>query len=169
MSELPIEVDPQLLGAVIRATRAGFQMAGIDPRPVGCSTAGPRGQEIAVVVGLVGRRNGTVTLHLSRPAVLYVAGRFLGAEVRECTAEVFDAAAEVANIVAGRLKGELGGERYGITHISCPSMIVGADYHVHSLRGFGTVSVEFEIGGLPMVLSRERLISTTVGLSQGPQ
>ena len=166
MSEVTIPVDVELLGAVVRATRAGFQMAGIDPRPVGYSTAGPRGQEIAVVVGLVGRRNGTVTLHLSRPGVLYVAGRFLGAEFQEHSAEVFDAVAEVANIVAGRLKGELGGERYGITHISCPSMIVGADYHVHPLRGFGMVSVEFEIDGLPMVLARERLLSTTVGLSQ---
>ncbi len=166
MHDVAIPVDTHLLSAAIRATQAGFQMAGIDPRPVGFSTAGPRGQEIAVMVGLVGRRNGSVTLHLSRPAVLYVAERFLGAESRGYTAEVFDAAAEIANIVAGRLKGELGGEEYGITHISCPSMIVGADYHVHPLRGFGTVSVEFEIDGLPPVLARERLVSTTVGLSQ---
>lgn len=166
MKEFSIEVDPHLLDAVVRSTKAGFQMAGLDPRPVGWSTVGPRGQEIAVVVGLVGRRNGTVTLHLSREGVLFLARQFLGAEVEGYSADVFDAAAEITNIVAGRIKGELSGERYGVTHISCPSMIVGADYQVYSFRGFQTVSVEFELEGLPIVFAKERLFSTTIRLSK---
>ncbi len=161
-----IELDQELLDAVIRSTEAGFQMAGVVPKPVGFSTVAPRGQEIAVVVGLIGRRNGTVTLHLSQRAVLYLAGRFLGSDPEELSHDVFDAAGEIANIVAGRLKGELGGQKYGITHISCPSMIIGGDYHVYQFRGFKTVSVEFELEELPQVFVKDRLFSTTVHLSQ---
>ena len=68
---------------------------------------------------------------------------------------------------AGRLKAELGEEEYGIGNISCPSIIVGPDYHLYHFRGFKTVSVEFELEEIPTVHVKDRLFSTTISLSQG--
>lgn len=161
-----IELDDTLLDALIRSTNAGLQMAGVTPKAVGCSRMPARTQEIAVVIGLVGRRNGTVTLHVSRRAALYLASRFTEAEIGELDEEAFDAVGEITNIVAGRLKAELGGEEYGITNISCPSIIVGGDYQVYQFRGFKTASVEFELDELPAIFFKDRLFCTTVSLSQ---
>ncbi len=162
-----LDLDEKLLEIVIRSTEAGLQMAGVKPRAVGYSQIAPRPQQIAVVVGLVGRRNGTVTLGLSEMAVLHLANQFLQAELDDLTHEAYDAVGEVVNIVAGRLKGELGSEEYGITSISCPSIVVGGDYRMYQFRGFQTVSVEFELDGLPRAFLRDRLFSTTLSLSRG--
>jgi chemotaxis protein CheX len=115
---------------------------------------------------MVGRRNGTVTLHLSRRAVIHLANKFMEGDAEDINEEVFDAVGEITNIVAGRLKAELGTEEYGISNISCPSMIVGADYHMYHFRGFKSVSVEFELQGVPAILLADRLFSTTISLSQ---
>ena len=100
------------------------------------------------------------------PGALFVANRLTESESKDVSDEVFDAIGEITNIVAGRLKAQLGSETYGITNISCPSIVVGADYQVYHYRGLQTVSVEFEIDKLPMMFLKDRLFSTTVSLSQ---
>ena len=161
-----MDLSEALTEAVIRSTNAGLQMAGLSPKPVGVSSLAARSQEVAVVIGLVGKRNGTVTLNLSRRAVLMLAKRFTDIDHPEVNTEVLDAVGEITNIVAGRLKGELSDPSFGISNISCPSIIIGADYHVYQFRGFQTVSVEFELEELPVIFWRERLFSTTVSLSR---
>jgi len=161
-----MDLNETLVDAVVRSTNAGLQMAGLSPKPVGISTLAARSQEVAVVIGLVGKRNGTVTLNLSQRAVLLLAHRFTDTEHSEVNTEVLDAVGEITNIVAGRIKGELSDPEFGIANISCPSIIIGADYHVYEFRGFQTVSVEFELEELPVIFWRERLFSTTVSLSR---
>jgi len=163
---LKVDLNETLVDAVIRSTHAGLQMAGLSPKPVGLSTIAARSQEVAVVIGLVGKRNGTVTLNLSRRAILMLANRFTDTDHPEVNAEVFDAVGEITNIVAGRLKGELSDPQFGVTSISCPSIIVGADYHLYHFRGFQTVSVEFELEEVPIIFWRDRLFSTTVSLGR---
>ena len=161
-----LDLNETMADALIRSTGAGLQMAGLSPRPVGLSTIPARSQEVSVVIGLVGKRNGTVTLNLSERAVLLLANRFVDANHEEVNGQVLDAVGEITNIVAGRLKGELSDPEFGVSNISCPSIIIGADYHVYQFRGFQTVSVEFELEELPIIYWRERLFSTTLSLSR---
>lgn len=161
----PIGIDERLIDAIVDSTHAGLQMGGLKARPVGYSLLPARAQEIAAVVGLVGRRNGTVRMNLSKRGALFVANRFTGSESVEIDDETLDAIGEITNIIAGRLKAELPEEDYGLSNISCPSIIVGADYHVYHFRGFTTVAVEFELEGISAILLTERLFSTTVSLS----
>lgn len=161
-----IKVDDHLVELIIRCTNAGLEMAGVKPVPVGISSLPARAQDLAVVIGLVGRRNGTVTLNVSQRATLYLAQQFTGSKSTEVDEEVFDAMGEITNIIAGRLKAELSTDRYQITNISCPSIVMGGDYRVHHFSGFSTVSVEFAISGVPSVFLKERIFSTSVSLSQ---
>lgn len=162
-----LDLNENMVDAIVRSTNSGLQMAGLTPRTVGLSTLPARSQEVAVVIGLVGRRNGTVTLNLSQRAVLHLANRFVEGTHDQVNEHVLDAVGEITNIVAGRLKGELSDPSFGVSTISCPSIIIGADYHVYQFRGFQTVSVEFELEELPVIFWRERLFSTTVSLSRG--
>lgn len=165
MDTSKIKVDNNLVDVIIRSTNAGLQMAGVEPQPVGISALPARGQDLAVVIGLVGRRNGTVTVNVSKRATLYLASQFTGSEFEGVDEEVFDAVGEITNIIAGRLKAELSTDAYQITNISCPSIVMGGDYRVHHFSGFSTVSVEFEIPGVSSVFLKERIFSTSVSLS----
>ena len=160
------QVDNNLIDAIIRSTNAGLQMAGVEPLPVGISSRPAQAQELSVVIGLVGQRNGTVTLNVSQRATLYLASQFTGSTFVAVDEEVFDAVGEITNIIAGRLKAELSTDRYQITNISCPSIVMGGDYRVHHFSGFSTASVEFELSGVPSVFLKERIFSTTVSLSR---
>jgi len=159
-----IEIDQNLVDAVIRSTNVGLQMAGIVPKPVGCSRLPSRAQEISVLIGIVGRSYGVVTLNASRQVALRLANKFMDADIAEVNDQVLDALGEITNIVAGKLKAELVGDKHEITSISCPSIVVGADYYLHHFRGFKTVSVEFELEEVPTMFYKERFFSTTVSL-----
>lgn len=161
-----IQVDSTLVDAIVRSTNAGLQMAGVEPVPVGVSSLAARTQDLSVVIGLVGRRNGTVTLNVSQRATLHLAGQFTGSTFATVDEEVFDAMGEITNIISGRLKAELSSDRYQITNISCPSIVMGGDYRVHHFSGFSTVSVEFQLPGVSSVFLHDRIFSITVSLSQ---
>ena len=166
MDATKFQLDNDLVDAIIRSTNAGLQMAGVEPVPVGISSRPARAQDLSVVIGLVGQRNGTVTLNVSQRATLYLASQFTGSTFSVVDGEVFDAVGEITNIIAGRLKAELSTDRYKITNISCPSIIMGGDYRVHHFSGFSTASVEFELSGVSSVFFKERIFSTTVSLSR---
>ena len=166
MDASKIQVDEHLVDLIIRSTNAGLKMTGVEPVPVGISVLPARSQDLSVVIGLVGRRTGTVTLNVSQRATLYLASQFTGSELAAVDEEVFDAVGEITNIIAGNLKAELSTDDYQITNISCPSIVMGGDYLVHHFSGFNTVTVEFELSGLPSLFLEERIFSTTVSLSR---
>lgn len=171
-----IEVDKTLVEAIISGSASGFMMSGVEPIPVGVSKLAPHSQEIAIIVGLAGKRSGTVTLLLSRRAAIYLAMRFLGSEHAEAENEmrtshmldqiredVFDAISEITNIIAGEVKQKL--ETYGVTNISCPSIVFGADYNMYHFKGFVTASVEYEVKEIPLIYFMDRYFGVTISLT----
>lgn len=158
--------DEHLIETIISATNAGFLMAGITPEPVGVSKLPARSQEISSVIGMVGKRTGTVSLNISPKAAIYLSKAFSGMEPDGLCEEVLDAVAEITNIIAGRLKAELGRANYGIDQISCPSIIIGGDYRVYHFQGFESASVEFSLNEMSTVMMLERYFSISVALSR---
>jgi hypothetical protein len=104
MSQL--QIDDVLLDAVIRGTKEGLETTGLQPPPVGASRFYTAGRPIAVMVGLVGRTNGTRSISMSERALLHLASKLIG---------------EVGNRIAWRVKECLAGTDFETANISVPS------------------------------------------------
>ncbi len=161
---LLLDIDPLLLNSVIQGVQGGFTMTGLKPTPIGASRLFGSSQSIAVIVGLCGLSNGTLTLNLSERAMLHIASQLTGEEEKALSEGNLDAVGEVGNMIAGCTKDALMGTDYELTNISVPSLILGANYDFYFTRGFNTVSVEFELPGIPVTYQRDRFFTVTISL-----
>ncbi|MCC6408900.1 MAG: chemotaxis protein CheX [Planctomycetes bacterium] len=159
-------IDDVLLRACVEGTTEGLSMTGIVPPPVGASRLFQATRPISVIVGLVGKNNGSMTLNLSERGMIYMVGKLVGEEPKELDESCFDAISEIGNMVAGRVKDLLAGTSYEMEHISVPSMVLGANYNVYYTRGMSTVSVEFELEDIPVMHHKDRFFSTSISLLQ---
>ena len=164
---MKLSVDETLVNTLVDATIDGLSMTGIKPIAVGASRISSARHELSVIVGLVGRNSGSMTLNLSKAAMLFLAGRLIDEEQRDIHEENIDAIMELGNMLAGCVKEQLTGTEYGIEQISLPSMIAGQSYSVMYARGILTVSVEFEISEMPVTTFSDRYFSSTVSLLKG--
>ncbi|MDA1263781.1 MAG: chemotaxis protein CheX [Planctomycetota bacterium] len=159
-----LTIDPTLMGSVIEGTQTGLQMTGVTPPPVGasCTYATPR--EISVLVGFVGEVSGTLTINLSKQALLYLSGKLLLDQQVELGEDSFDAICEIGNMIAGSVKDALLGTAYQVDQISIPSLVLGTSYDVFSSRGMTNVSVEFELEEIPVINREDRFFSACLSL-----
>jgi len=159
-----LDVDPVLLNATIDGTVAGLQMCGVSPRAIGASGLYSPRNAFAVIVGLVGRSSGSITMNLSETGILKLVGSLVGEELESVSEDTLDGIMEIGNMVAGSVKETLRGSCFEIDHISMPSVIWGEGYHVRYSRGLTTCGVEFELSEIPFSLDEERIFSTTISL-----
>jgi CheY-specific phosphatase CheX len=159
-----IAVNPGLLGAALLGTVQGLEMTSVVPKAVGASCLGQTRRQISVMVGLVGKSNGSVTVNMSQRAMLFLAGKLLFEEQEEITEENVDAICEIGNMIAGCAKEALQGTDYQVSNISVPSMIFGAKYDVHFTRGIDTCTVEFELPDMPFAFFDDRIFTVTLSL-----
>lgn len=162
--EALLSLDSRLLGAVVEGTQCGLQMTGAHPVPIGASRLLSTPRQISVLVGLVGRSNGTFTLNLSEGALLFLAGRLLAEEQTEVNEDNFDAACEIGNMIAGSIKDSLEGTEFETEHLSVPALVLGASYKVFYARGITSVSVEFELEDLPVTRQEDRFFTASLSL-----
>ncbi|MBM3991076.1 MAG: chemotaxis protein CheX [Planctomycetes bacterium] len=159
-----LQLDPILLEAVIRGTTEGLSMTGLQPPPVGASRFYTASRPISVIVGMVGKTNGTCSISMSERALLHVADALLSEQRTSVDHEVIDAIGEVGNMIAGRVKDLLTGTHFEMENISVPSVIIGASYALHFARGMHVVSVDFELADLPVCDAKDRFITVTLSL-----
>jgi len=162
-----LQVDQQLLKALIVGTCSGLEMTGVVPEPVGASRLTQARHTITVLVGLVGRHSGNMALNLSQVGMMYMVGKMMGEAVTELNEDSVDAIMEIGNMIGGAIKNPLRNTGYAISHISLPSLIFGSSLSMVYARGIKTVSVEFEIPGLPFTTMNDRFFSTTISLLPG--
>lgn len=165
-SRTKLQIDDTLLDAIVGGTLEGLQMTAVQPAPVGASRFFTATRPISVIVGLVGRNNGTVTLNLSERGMTFLAGRLLCDDNVLVDESTFDAIGEIGNMIAGRVKEMLLGSAYEVEHISVPSLVLGANYNVYYTRGMNSVSVEFELTEIPVTQQKDRFFSVTVSMLQ---
>ena len=127
MKDLKLQVDSTLLEAALSGTEKGLRMTEITPTPVGVSRLVRAVHEISVIVGLVGRNSGSVSLNMSRPLMLLLSSRLLGEEQREVSDDNLDAIMEIGNMVAGSIKESLSSTDYAVSEISLPSLVFGRE------------------------------------------
>lgn len=162
--ETKLAIDDTIMNCIALGTVEGLAMTGIIPPPVGASKFFTANRAISVMVGLVGKSNGTLTLNMSQRGMLHMAGKLLMEELTEPNEDTFDAICEVGNMIAGCVKEHLTNTQYEVTNISVPSLILGANYNVYYARGIETVSVEFELEEIPAVYQSDRFFSVTTSL-----
>ena len=159
-----LAIDNTILKCITEGTIEGLTMTGIEPPPVGASKFFTANRSISVMVGLVGKSNGTLMVNMSENGMLHMASKLLMEDQTEVTEDNFDAICEVGNMIAGCVKERLSKTQYEVTNISVPSLILGANYNVFYSRGIQTVSVEFELEEIPVAFHRDRFFSVTVSL-----
>ncbi len=159
-----LKIDYTLLRSVIQGTNEGLQMTGVEPVPLGASTLCHSTKKVSVMVGMVGRNNGTILVNMSEMAMLFLASKLLFEEQTELSEENVDAVCEIGNMVAGCTKEALVGTDFQVENISVPSLILGASYDVHYTQGIDTATVEFEIPDMSFVHHRDRYFSVTISL-----
>jgi len=99
-----LELDPILLAALLEGTAGGLSMSGITPTPIGASKLCSSSHAIAVLVGVCGKSNGTLTLKFSERGMLHIASGLTGETEREISESNLDAIGEIGNMVAGCVK-----------------------------------------------------------------
>ncbi len=162
--ESSLAIDNTILDCIVNGTREGLTMTGLEPPPVGASKFFSATRSIAVMVGLVGKSNGTLTLNMSDAGLLHMASKLLMEDQTEICEDNLDAICEIGNMIAGCTKERLAQTQYEVSNISVPSLILGANYNVFYARGIQTVSVEFELKEIPVALHKDRFFSVTVSL-----
>ncbi|GEM_PF-420058 len=127
---------------------------------LGCETGSgvsetPDGSaDITAMVGLAGKLRGMMSVRCTSRAACGMAEAMLGSsitdvDVSSCNDNVKDALGEVCNMVAGNFKAKLSGMADGC-NLSLPTVITGADYHVHPMAFGEQVVVTCSFQGEPV-------------------
>ena len=164
---MQLNIDNTLLEAVLGGTLRGLEMTTIAPTPVGASRLARAGHEMSVIVGLAGKTNGSLSINLSRRAMLMIAGGLLGEPQADLNDDNLDAIMEVGNMVAGSIKEALAKSDFHVSEISLPSLVFGRDFSVVWARGITTAAVEFEINEMPVLHMHDRFFTTSISLLRG--
>ncbi|TAK26887.1 MAG: chemotaxis protein CheX [Chloroflexota bacterium] len=109
------------------------------------------GGEILAMVGIAGRLSGVLSVHCTRGAGVTVAAGMLGMEPEEVDedSDVLDAMGELANIIAGNVKTELGAEGEPLS-LSVPTVVTGRDFQVETLSSGVRVDLAVTASGHPL-------------------
>lgn len=162
-----LNVDTTLLEAVIVGTTRGLEMTGVVPSAVGAGRFSTSQHPMSVLVGLVGRCSGTLTLSISEAGMCHLATGLVGEKVTALDEDSIDGMMEIGNMVAGCVKESLSGSEYEVQSISLPSLIIGSAYQVVYARGISSVSVQFELEKIGRFNQNDRFFFCTVSLLRG--
>jgi CheY-specific phosphatase CheX len=108
--------------------------------------------DLTVMVGLSGKMRGVFGLHCTAQSACAMASTLLGAATDEFDERVLDAVGEVANMIAGSFKSKVPGVGEGCV-LSVPTVISGADYHLHSVIRGEHVEISLTFSGSPLWLT----------------
>jgi chemotaxis protein CheX len=112
----------------------------------------PQGLEFTSMVGLAGQLCGVLSVRCERDSAVVMASKMLGVEPSKIGEELADALGEIANMVAGNFKNKVSGLGDGCM-LSVPTVVIGADYDVHSLADSHTLELNLLFEGKPILIS----------------
>lgn len=103
----------------VRPKRNGLKVSDGTPHP---------GPMITSLVGISGKVSGVVALRFPPETALMLAGKLLGVDPKEVSAEVTDAVAELVNMVAGSAKAKFNHEPP--LELGLPTVVEGTGYRL---------------------------------------
>ena len=138
----------QLATYLVEITKDIFDMMIPLPLQIGKSSAvGGSGvlDGVSAIIGIAGDFSALIKAHCSTPGALAIAGALLGEEMAEVNADVEDAIGELANMLAGGLKGKFGTLGAKL-EIAIPSVVSGQKYSIKQPADVTGVRVPFDLG-----------------------
>jgi chemotaxis protein CheX len=126
-------LDPKLIAPFVASIRSVFStMVGVEAtiqRPY-LKTDQTATFTVSSIIGFSGQVLGSVTLSFQDDAAKKLVAKFAGAEMDIQSPDFADAIGELANMVAGAAKKDLGGS----ASITVPSVVIGPGHHIARLR-----------------------------------
>lgn len=97
--------------------------------------------EVSGVIGLTGRKTGTMLISLSREVAIGATEALLGYRPTSLNEDVVDAVGEIANMIAGNAKANL---EDATMSLSLPNVIMGKNHVIAFPSGAVTLGIPFE-------------------------
>jgi chemotaxis protein CheX len=130
----PPVINPKLILPFVNAVRAVFStMVGVQTtvsRPTFKAEPAPS-YDVSGIIGFSGQITGSVVVSFQQSAALKLASAFAGVPIEPGSADFADAIGELANMIAGNAKKDLGAS----ANISIPSVVIGPNHTVARLSG----------------------------------
>lgn len=126
------KIDPKLIVPFVNSVRQVFtKMVGVTTTISGVQIKGTPGPtyDVSGIIGFSGEVTGSVVVSFQKEAAVKLANALAGMEIEFGTPDFSDAIGELANMIAGSAKKDLGGP----ANISIPSVIIGSGHTVARL------------------------------------
>ena len=133
-------LDPKLIAPFVSSIRAVFStMVGVETTVQRPYLKNDETHSFAVssIIGFSGQVVGSVTLSFQEETAKKLVAKFAGAELGIHDPDFADAVGELANMVAGAAKKDLG----GAASITVPSVVIGSGHNIARLRDVPCVVV----------------------------
>ncbi|MGN6507562.1 MAG: chemotaxis protein CheX [Tepidisphaeraceae bacterium] len=124
-----LEIDPKLIVPFVTsvrsvlATMAGMETTVERPR---LKMDGATDYDYSGIIGFSGQIVGTVVVSFHREVAIKLVAAFAGMEIAPDTSDFADAIGELANMIAGAAKKDLG----AVANISVPSVVMGKGHTI---------------------------------------
>ncbi|MCZ6680350.1 MAG: chemotaxis protein CheX [Candidatus Poribacteria bacterium] len=139
----------QLARYIVESTKDIFDMMIPLPLKIGAPVS-KGGQKIvdgvSAMIGIAGDFSALIQIYCSRPAALEIATILLDEEMLEVNEDVEDTIGELANMLAGGMKGKFA-ESGANLEIAIPSVVSGREYSISQPDNVTGVRVPFDLGG----------------------
>ncbi len=108
--------------------------------------------DVTAITGVTGEKvKGVFIVSFSKEVLFKIVAALFGAAPSELSAEVVDAAGEMANMICGSFRKRFAEQGVHLK-ASTPSLVTGKDHHIHPLCKSPNLVLLFEVDGHPLVV-----------------
>ncbi|EPR35690.1 putative chemotaxis phosphatase, CheX [Alkalidesulfovibrio alkalitolerans DSM 16529] len=145
-----VEFINPFLNAVVNVLST---MAQIEPRPGKpyINVKGVATGDVTGIIGISGYSRGTISLTLSKGAILAIVNNMLAETYTEINEDIADGVGELTNMISGQARAKLSEQGMSF-QASTPSVVVGAGHKVTHLTGSPILAIPFETDHGPFVV-----------------
>ena len=153
-------INPKLIVPFVNSVRAVFStMVGVQTtvgRPTLKADPLPT-HDVSSIIGFSGQVAGSVVVSFQREAAVKLASAFAGVEMEIGSPDFADAIGELANMIAGNAKKDLG----AAANITVPNVIIGSGHSVARLSGVPCISIPCQtpVGNFTVEVNVKQLAS----------
>lgn len=160
-----VDVNQELFQAVADAVNSALKMCDTKIRCVGvssmpCQETGM----ITCMIGVHGKVSGFVSVNMSKRFAIHAVEGLLSEDFGKLCPQIIDGSGELTNIIVGGIKAALAKTKWGFSHITVPSVIVGQNFTVAYSKGLEFLTVTFEHDDEDAFLLNDRMVHVSMSL-----
>lgn len=158
-------VSSELLHALLEAVDSGLSMCNVKTQWAGFTTVPTHNIGIVTgIIGVHGNASGFVTVNMAERFAIKAVEGMLQEPQEKLSPPVVDGVGEITNMLVGGVKSSLVGTPWAFSHITAPSVIIGAGCEIAFAKGLTFLCATFEHLDPEAVLISDRLFQISVSL-----